>query len=167
MKPINNLRDLFVELLIDRYDAEIQQAENIPTFIEKASSTKLKQVLKISLEHTQSHIKQLEYLSRLLHFDIVDELSESTLGIFHETWQLIDRCTAPEVTDATIVTAVQMVHHNDIAGYGTLSAFAKTLELDDIAHAVHDILEEEKANDKLLSEVAEHNINKRAIEETF
>ncbi len=167
MKPIDNLHDLFVELLIARYDAETQQTETFPTLIGKATSTKLKQVLKISFEHSQSHLKQLEYISRLLHFDIVGEISESAYGIFHETWQLINRCTKPEVTDAVITTAVQMIHHNDIAGYGTLAAFARTLELDDIARAVHDILVEEKVNDELLTEVAKHGINRRASEKSL
>lgn len=165
MKPINNLRDLFVELLIDRYDAEIQQTETFPMLIEKAHSTKLKHVLKLSLVHSRNHLKHLEEISGKLHFDIVGELSESALGIFHETWQLIDRCTEPEIIDATIVTTVQMIHHNDIAGYGTLSAFSKTLELDEIAHIIHNILEEEKVNDELLTEVAEQSINVRAIEQ--
>ncbi len=163
MKPINNLYDLFVEILLDRYDAEVQQTEALPLMIQKAASTKLKHVLRISLEHSRKHLEQLNDIFASLHLDPLAELSESALGIFHETWQLIDRCTTQEITDATIVTAVQMIHHNDIAGYGTLSSFAKSLELDEISHIFHDILIEEKDNDELLSEVAETSINLRAL----
>ncbi len=162
MKPIDNLHDLFVTLLIDRYDAEQQQIEGLPMLIQRASSTKLKHVLQISLTHSRQHIGQLDKIFAVLHERSVGELSESALGIFQEAWQLIEHCATPEVTDAAIVAAMQMVHHNDIAAYGTLSSFAHLLELDEIAHLLHDILLDEKDNDELLSEIAEQNINQRA-----
>jgi ferritin-like metal-binding protein YciE len=94
--------------------------------------------------------------------DPVGELCEGALGLFHETWELLKRCTDPQVADAAVITAIQHLHHHDIAGYGTLCAFSKALELDEIAHELHDMLEDEKSLDKLLSEMAKNSINRRA-----
>ena len=42
---------------------------------------------------------------------------------------------------------------------------AKTLEMDDIANLLYKTLTEEKAADKLLTDVAENDINYKATEE--
>jgi ferritin-like metal-binding protein YciE len=55
--------------------------------------------------------------------------------------------------DAAIIGAGQRVEHYEIAAYGTAIARARLLELDDVV-SLEETLEEEKAADKKLSEVA-------------
>src|SRR5262245_8081008 len=61
--------------------------------------------------------------------------------------------------DAAIIGAAQRVEHYEIAAYGTAIAHARLLELDDIASLLHETLEEEKAADEKLTEIAESVVN--------
>ena len=66
--------------------------------------------------------------------------------------------------DAGIIAASQKVEHYEIASYGTLRTFAETLGLNDAAAILEEILEEEKAADETLTDVAQ-SINLSAVEE--
>ncbi len=57
------------------------------------------------------------------------------------------------LTDSAIICAAQKVEHYEIAGYGTLSAWAKHLGLDEVAELFDETLEEEKAADAKLTDV--------------
>ena len=67
--------------------------------------------------------------------------------------------------DAGIIMAAQKVEHYEIATYGTLVQFAKTLGMDDAAELLEQTLEEEKETDEKLTKLAEANINQEAEEE--
>ncbi|MEO6302794.1 MAG: DUF892 family protein, partial [Bacteroidia bacterium] len=59
----------------------------------------------------------------------------------------------------------QKVEHYEIATYGTLRTFAQTLGLDEATSLLEEILEEEKAADEKLTEVAVNTINLQAASE--
>jgi ferritin-like metal-binding protein YciE len=66
--------------------------------------------------------------------------------------------------DAGIISAGQKVEHYEIASYGTLRQFAQTLDLDDVAELLQTTLDEEKAADQKLTEVAVTAVNVEANE---
>ena len=68
--------------------------------------------------------------------------------------------------DAGIIAAGQKVEHYEMATYGTLRTFAQVLGLDDAATLLQQTLDEEKAADEKLTEVAESAINIEAAEES-
>ena len=67
--------------------------------------------------------------------------------------------------DAGIIGAGQKIEHYEIASYGTQRTFAETLGLEDAAALLEETLEEEKAADVKLTEVAVTAINIQAAEE--
>ena len=67
-----------------------------------------------------------------------------------------------DVLDAAIIAAAQAVEHYEITRYGTLIAWAKQLGRDDCAAVLAETLEEEKAADEKLTEVAESRVNMEA-----
>jgi ferritin-like metal-binding protein YciE len=69
----------------------------------------------------------------------------------------------PEVMDAAIIAAAQKTEHYEIATYGCVRTYARMLNYNNIAGILEDILEEEKAADVKLTEIAE-TINAEAIE---
>ncbi len=162
MEPLNNLYDLFTKQLKDRFDSEQQQFEAFPNMMKRASSIELKRTIKLSIEGSRLHMQKLEQVMNKLHIDPVSELCEGSISMINETWALMERTTTPEVTDAALIVAIQHIHHYDIAGYGSLSAFARALDLDEIAHTLHDMLAEEKNLDALLKEMALKSINRKA-----
>jgi ferritin-like metal-binding protein YciE len=76
-------------------------------------------------------------------------------GLVEEAGEVTEEDMDESLTDSAIICAAQKVEHYEIAGYGTLAAWAKSLGLDDVAGLLEETLEEEKAADKKLSEVAD------------
>jgi ferritin-like metal-binding protein YciE len=64
-----------------------------------------------------------------------------------------------------MLAAAQAVEHYEISRYGTLKAWAEKLGLDDVAALLDETLEEEKATDLKLTDLAESEINVEANEE--
>ncbi len=67
------------------------------------------------------------------------------------------------VMDAAIIGAAQRVEHYEIAGYGTVRAFAELLGENDHVSLIEQTLEEEKQTDAKLTQLAEQ-INSQAGE---
>ena len=70
------------------------------------------------------------------------------------------------VRDAGIIAASQKIEHYEIASYGTLCAYAKTLGEDEAGALLYETLEEEKNADLTLTEAAYNDINFEASEES-
>ena len=67
-----------------------------------------------------------------------------------------------EVLDAAIIAAAQTVEHYEIARYGTLVAWANQLGRRDCASLLEINLDEEKAADRKLTQLAEAKVNRMA-----
>jgi ferritin-like metal-binding protein YciE len=61
-----------------------------------------------------------------------------------------------------LLAAAQAVEHYEISRYGTLIAWAEELSLDDAVTLLEETLEEEKATDQALTEIAKTAINQQA-----
>ena len=86
-------------------------------------------------------------------------------GLTKEAEEIMDSTAEGVVRDAGIISAAQKVEHYEIASYGTLCAFAKTLGEDEVADLLEQTLNEEKEADETLSGIAESSINIEASEE--
>src|SRR6266404_4933843 len=75
-------------------------------------------------------------------------------GLISEANEIAGEVADKEVLDAAIVGAAQSVEHYEIARYGTLIAWAESLGRDDVIRLLTTNLNEEKAADKKLSNVA-------------
>src|SRR5204862_1127058 len=67
------------------------------------------------------------------------------------------------VRDAALIGAAQRVEHYEMAGYGTALSFAKLLGHQDAIELLQDTLNEEKAADEKLTEIAESEVNEQAL----
>jgi ferritin-like metal-binding protein YciE len=63
------------------------------------------------------------------------------------------------------LAAAQAVEHYEISRYGTLKAWAEKLGMTEAAELLEETLEEEKATDEALTEIAEQAVNAEADEE--
>ncbi len=67
--------------------------------------------------------------------------------------------------DAAIISAAQKVEHYEIASYGCLQEWAQLMGEDDAAARFEEILEQEKAADEKLTEIARQVANQEAESE--
>ena len=66
--------------------------------------------------------------------------------------------------DASLIAAAQRVEHYEMAAYGSLVAWARSMQHDEAADLLQQNLDEEKAADEKLSALAEGGINQSAAE---
>ena len=75
-------------------------------------------------------------------------------GLIGEAQERIEATDGGALADSAMICAAQKVEHYEIAGYGTLKAWAEELRLDDVAALLQETLDEEKDADQKLSEIA-------------
>ena len=161
-KDIETLDDLFVHQLRDIYYAEKQIVKALPKMIDKASDSDLKTGLRDHLDETRNHVARVEQVFEMHGAKAKAVDCPAIDGIIKEANEVIGDVDDKDVLDAAIIAAAQAVEHYEIARYGTLIAWAKELGRDDCASVLAETLEEEKAADEKLTEVAESRVNMEA-----
>jgi ferritin-like metal-binding protein YciE len=161
-KDIETMNDLFVHTLRDIYYAENQLVRTLPEMIQKASDAQLKQAFQSHLNETKTQVKRVEQVFQMLGTDASGVDCPAIDGIIEEAEDVAGEVDDKEVLDAALVAAAQAVEHYEIARYGTLVAWAKRLGRSDCASVLQKTLDEEKAADKKLTDIAEARINLKA-----
>ena len=151
----NGLRELFVDELKDIYWAEKTLTKAIPKMIKNASSEELVEALTNHLKETKGHVTRLEEVFNAIGEKAVAKKCEAMAGLVKEADEIMQASEEGVVRDAGIILAGQKVEHYEIATYGTLRAFALTLGEDEAASILEETLNEEKAADEKLSEIAD------------
>ena len=67
-------------------------------------------------------------------------------GLVEEGKEMMEEDAEPEVMDAGLIAAAQRVEHYEMAGYGTVRAYAKLLGDDEAAKLLQQTLDEEGAD---------------------
>lgn len=154
-----DLRDLFIDSLKDIYWAENALLTALPKMAANSTSPKLASGIKEHIEVTKLQVKRLEDVFNLLGEKAQGKKCEAMAGLIKEGESILEETAPGSVRDAGIIAASQKVEHYEIATYGTLCAFAKTLGENDAAKLLTQTLAEEKEADALLSDAAFNAIN--------
>ena len=160
-KDIKNMNDLFVHTLQDIYYAEKQIVKALPDMVEKSNDPQLKQGFQTHLRETENHVKRLEQVFQLIGKKAQGVDCPAIDGIIEEAEEVAGEVQNKSVLDAARIAAAQAVEHYEMT-YGTLVAWAKQLGRNDAATLLNQTLDEEKATDKKLTEMAESQINRKA-----
>ncbi len=161
---LNSLQDLFVEQLQDLYSAEQQFAEAQVKVSDATASDELKQGIQMHIEQTKEQIGRLEQVAETLGLgSLKGKTCQAAKGLVAEANELLEEDGDAQVKDAGIIAALQRVEHYEMAGYGTVVAYARRLGHEDAVPLLEQTLEEEKATDAKLSQLAETSINAQAV----
>lgn len=158
------LRALFVDSLKDIYWAEKALTKAIPKMAKNATSAKLTAGLTSHLVETEGQISRLEQVFKLIGEKAVAKKCDAMDGLIEEGKSIMEETEVGPVRDAGIIAASQKIEHYEIATYGTLTAWAKTLGETDAAELLWTSLNEEKDADRSLTEAAYHDINFDAVD---
>jgi ferritin-like metal-binding protein YciE len=157
-----NLRDLLIDGLKDIYWAEKALTKALPKMVQNATASDLAYALKNHLEETKNHVTRLEEVFVSLDEKATAKKCVAMEGLINEADHIMEDTLPGAVRDAGIIAAAQKVEHYEIASYGTLATFARTLGEEEAAAILEEILAEEKAADEALSQLAEATINDEA-----
>jgi ferritin-like metal-binding protein YciE len=158
----NNFEDLFKEQIEDLYDAEHRLTDALPKMAEAASSTQLKQAFQDHLTETQGHVSRLEQIFGELNIEPKRSTCQAMKGLVAEGEEMIKAKGDPDIKDAALIAAAQRVEHYEISGYGTARSFAQRLGLTQAVSLLQQTLQEEKAADEKLNDIAESSVNAQA-----
>jgi len=155
MPKINNLHDVYVEQLKDLYSAEAQLIKALPKMAKAATSMELAHGFEEHLKQTKGHAGRLEEIFKGLHEKPTGRTCKAMKGLIEEGAEAIEENAAPAAKDILLIAAAQRVEHYEIAGYGTVKAFANLLGEDEASRLLEQTLQEEVETDEKLTEIAE------------
>lgn len=161
-------RKVFVEELKDIYNAEMQLAKAYPRFAKAAHSKELRNVINKHAKESKAELKRLKDVFSLMKAAPRGVVCEATTGLIKEVLKTIRQYPLSAARDAALITKLQRIEHYEIAVYGSLKAFAKRLDLDEVAFLLGESLADEHRADHSLTEVAEGGlfhmgVNKEAL----
>jgi ferritin-like metal-binding protein YciE len=157
----NSLKQLYVDELKDLYSAETQLTKALPKMAKAASSEELQQGFEEHLEQTKGHVERLQKIFGMLDEKPTGKKCQGMEGLIKEGAETMEEDFEDAVMDSALISAAQRVEHYEIAGYGTVIAFAELLGESEQASLLRETLEEEKETDEKLTELAQE-INAQA-----
>ena len=162
---METLKEMFEETLKDVYFAENAIIKALPKMAKSASSEELKEAFDEHLQETKGQVDRLNKIFKILGSKAEGKECPALKGLVEETEEVMSDAKKPEVLDAGLIGCAQAVEHYEIARYGTLKAWAAQLGLDDAVELLEETLDEEKAADEKLTDLAMSGLNEEADED--
>jgi len=159
---MQTLHELFEETVRDIYYAEKKILKALPKMAKKASSEDLSAAFEAHLEETEGQIERLEQIFEMLGKNARGKTCPAIDGIIEEAEEVMKEAETDAVRDAAMLATAQAVEHYEISRYGTLKSWAGKLGMTDAVKLIDETLQQEKATDVKLSELAESEINVEA-----
>jgi ferritin-like metal-binding protein YciE len=161
-KEPKQLDDLFHDGLKDIYFAEKKILVALPKMAKAAQTEELSAAFEKHERETEGQVQRLEQVFALIDETPRGKNCPAILGLIEEGKEIIADYKGSPALDAGLVSAAQSVEHYEISRYGTLIAWANQLGLTRAVPLLEATLEEEKATDEALSQLAETAINQEA-----
>jgi len=152
---VESLRDLYLEQLQDLYNAEQQLIKALPKMAKAATSEELKTAIVNHLEETKGQAERIETICQQMGEKASGKKCKAMEGLIKEGTETMGEDMEDSLMDAAIIADAQRVEHYEIAGYGCVHAYATRLGEEEAAELLAQTLEEEKAADTKLNEIAE------------
>jgi ferritin-like metal-binding protein YciE len=155
MKSLENLSDLFIRELRDLHDAEQQLLTALPLLAQAAKAETLRRGFEHHLNETKTQLGRLQKIFKGLGKSPEGKTCQGMAGLIAEAKEALDHDAAPEVLDEALIVAAQKVEHYEIAGYGSVSTFARVLDYPDAARLLKQTIAEEERMDQHLTRLSE------------
>lgn len=155
----SELHELFLDELADILSAEQQLVVALPKMAAAAVSEELAAAFESHLAETEYHIVRLEQVFASLEQPVQSRECKAMKGLLEEGREMMEEMKGSSALDAALIAAAQKVEHYEIATYGTLFAWAEKMDHAEAAELLAETLEEEKAADEALTEIAESTAN--------
>lgn len=160
---IENLKDLFLVQGREMYDIANQVQNELPAIKDQVSNPDLRAALEREITSAKEQCNRINAAFTAINEAPTGETSESLRSLLKRTRSLINQSQEKEVRDAAVINAIQQINHSNIAGLGSLSAYAKEIGHDTSASSFHECVEMEKDIDEELSKIAWNRVNREAV----
>jgi ferritin-like metal-binding protein YciE len=158
----NVLKELYVDELRDLYNSEQQLVKALPKMAKTANSDELRNGFEEHLKQTKQHAARIERILTNLGEPVKGKKCKGMEGIVAEGAEVMSEDYEGALKDAALISAAQRVEHYEIAGYGSVHAYAILIGDNESASLLEQTLEEEKETDQKLTELSK-KINSEAL----
>lgn len=162
-RRVDSLEQLLVHGVTDLYRAERQILPVLERLRAQARDEELEQAFAQHQLETQGHIERLERVFRSIGARPKNGASAVVAALAADGERLLSRNVGRDVRDAWLIATAQRLEHFEIANYGTARAHAETLGFTFAAQLLQQTLDEERAMDAKLTQLAERFVNLRSI----
>lgn len=162
---LDSMENLFLHEIKDLYNAEKQLTKALPKMAKTAGSDELRHLIEEHLEETKHQVERLERIFQMLGKPARGLKCKGMEGLIEEGDELMAEEGDTAVKDAAMIGAAQRVEHYEIAGYGCARTFAEMLGMMEAAELLQATLDEEKAADEKLNQLAMSQVNLQAQEQ--
>ncbi|KQZ15624.1 hypothetical protein ASD44_17380 [Mesorhizobium sp. Root554] len=156
---MKTLADVFEHTLQDIYYAENAITKALPKVAKAATDAKLKKAAEDHLEETKGQIATLKKVFTSIGKKAEGEKCDAIEGLLKEADGIMKEASGTAL-DAGLLAACQAVEHYEIARYGSLREWAKVLGHDEAHKLLSEILDQEKATNNKLTNLAVTSVNK-------
>lgn len=157
--------DLFLDSLADMLYAEQQLTKALPKMAKVATHDDLREAFESHLVETEGHVEKVKQVFELFDETPWTKKCPAMAGLIKEAEEMISDNKKSATINAALVLAAQKVEHYEMASYGGLREWARHLGKQEAAEILDEILDEEKAADVKLTELAEQHCNPSAATE--
>src|SRR3990170_5152138 len=162
----SQLEKFFINSLKDVYWAEKHLTKELPKMQKAATTQELKDAIDEHTAQTEEHVARLEQVFEIMGKKPQAKKCDGMEGLLKEGNTAVEETRDGSMTrDVGVIVSAQKVEHYEIAAYGSLVSLANTMGQTEVAEILTTTLDEEKETDRLLSEIAENNINWEAEQE--
>jgi ferritin-like metal-binding protein YciE len=159
---VKTLEDAFKHTLQDVYYAEKALTKALPKMAGAVSNKALKTAIEEHLEETKGQVKTLELVFKSIGEKASGEKCDAIEGLIKESDGIVEEAEGAVALNAAVLAAAQAVEHYEIARYGSLREWAKVLGHEEAHELLSGILDQEKAANSKLTNLAVNSINKAA-----
>lgn len=161
---MKTLKDLFCDELGVIYDAEQRIAVALPKMIKAAVYPELQAALEFHLQLTEGHVARLEEVFKSVGKKVNVRKCDPAMSLLQEGDEIVAGFAGSPAINVALISVVQKVEHHQIASYGCLREWAGLLEYGDAAVVFDEILDQTRAVDGALTELARSGVNEESDE---
>jgi ferritin-like metal-binding protein YciE len=155
---VETLQELYAKELQDLYGSEKLLVKWLAKMAETADMMELRQALSNHVNEARVQTTRIEKIFQLHGERPVAKQGKALEGILREAEDDIAEANNPNIRDAMIVAAIQQAKHFEIAAYSTLQSYAIHLGHNEAARILQTTLQEERAMERKLSELALNHV---------
>lgn len=160
---LDTMLELLVEQLRDLYSAEHQVRAALPRMLQASTNDELAECIRRRMAQTTSRCDRLEAVLEYLGASPEGKRCKAMQGLVVEGVELLLQADEDFIVDAGLVAQIERMEHYEIAGYASAKAMARHLGRDRVARVLDETLKEQIANVRALADLAEREVNPRAV----
>jgi ferritin-like metal-binding protein YciE len=165
-RRVRSLDQLLSHGLVDLYRTETQLIPVLDRMGRQSWNEELAQAFAQHRVETEGHIERLQRVFRSIGGRPSRGTSAALEAIVTEGERMMARHMDRDVRDVWLIAMAQRVEHLEIANYGTVRTYAELLGFTYAAQLLQQTLDEERAADQRLTQLAERFVNPQSLHET-